>query len=137
MILAVIDTNVLVSALISPSGNEALLLLAIKQRLLRPCFSRDVLSEYSQVLARPKFSFPRDQIEALIQLLRGNGDLVSPRTVSGVSPDPKDDKFIACAIAAHADFIVTGNKKDFPGNRLGSTQAVSARELLNLITLDF
>jgi uncharacterized protein len=113
VILAVIDTNVLVSALISPSGNEALLLLAIKQRLLRPCFSRDVLSEYSQVLARPKFSFPRDQIEALIQLLRGNGDLVSPRTVSGVPPDPKDDKFICLCHSGARGFHSNGQQERF------------------------
>ncbi len=47
MIRAVIDTNVLVSALISRSGNEALLLLAVKQGLVRPCFSPAVLKEYS------------------------------------------------------------------------------------------
>jgi putative PIN family toxin of toxin-antitoxin system len=57
MIRAIIDTNVLVSALISPSGNEALLLLAVKQGLVRPCFSPAMLEEYSEVLARPKFAF--------------------------------------------------------------------------------
>jgi len=59
MIRAVIDTNVLVSALISPSGNEALLLLAVKQGLVRPCFSHAVLKEYSEVLTRPGLLFPR------------------------------------------------------------------------------
>jgi putative PIN family toxin of toxin-antitoxin system len=136
MIRAVIDTNVLVSALISPSGNEALSLLAVKQGLVRACFSEAVLKEYSAVLARPKFAFSRSEIAELIDLLHEHGDLLDPTSLSGFSPDPADDKFIACALTAKADFVVTGNKKDFPKNQLGSTQVVSARELLNLITLE-
>jgi putative PIN family toxin of toxin-antitoxin system len=136
MIRAIIDTNVLVSALISPSGNEALLLLAVKQGLVRPCFSPAMLEEYSEVLARPKFAFSADEIMALIDLLQHQGDLLRPAPVSGISPDPKDDKFLACALAARADFVVTGNKKDFPNDELGATQVVSAGELLNLITLE-
>lgn len=136
MIRAVSDTNVLVSALISPSGNEALLLLAVKQGLVRPCFSPAVLKEYSEVLARPKFAFSPDEITALIALLQRQGDLLHPALLSGISPDPKDDKFLACALTAQADFLVTGNKKDFPKDQLGATQVVSAGELLNLITLE-
>jgi putative PIN family toxin of toxin-antitoxin system len=136
VIRAVIDTNVLVSAMISPSGNEALLLLAVKQGLMRPCFSPAVLEEYSEVLARPKFAFAPDEITALIDLLQRQGDLLHPAPLSGLSRDPKDDKFMACALAAEADFVVTGNKKDFPEDQLGATQVVSAGELLNLITLE-
>jgi predicted nucleic acid-binding protein len=60
----------------------------------------------------------------------------APAPLSGISPDPKDDKFLACALAARADFVVTGNKKDFPNDELGATQVVSTGELLNLITLE-
>jgi putative PIN family toxin of toxin-antitoxin system len=136
VIRAVIDTNVLVSAMISPSGNEALLLLAVKQGLVRPCFSPALLEEYSEVLARPKFAFSPDEITALIDLFQRQSDRVHPAPLSGISPDPKDDKFMACALAARADFVVTGNKRDFPEDQLGATQVVSAGELLNLITLE-
>jgi putative PIN family toxin of toxin-antitoxin system len=136
VIRAVVDTNVLVSAMISPSGNEALLLLAVKQGLMRPCFSPAMLEEYSEVLARPKFAFPPDEIAALMDLLQRQGDIVRPAPLSGISPDPKDDKFMACALAARADFVVTGNKRDFPEDQLGATRVVSAGELLNLITLE-
>jgi len=57
VIRAVIDTNVLVSGLLSPAGNEALILLAIHQGLVHPCFSEEILEEYAAVLARPKFAF--------------------------------------------------------------------------------
>jgi len=136
MIRAVIDTNVLVSALISPSGNEAMLLLAVKHGLVRPCFSSAVLNEYSEVLARPKFAFSPGEITALIDLLQRQGDLLHPAPLSGISPDPDDDKFIACALTAQMDFIVTGNKKDFPKDQLGAIRVVSAGELLNLITAE-
>ncbi len=88
------------------------------------------------MLARPKFAFSPDEITALIDLLQRQGDLLHPVPLSGISPDPQDDDFMTCAIAAHVDFIVTGNKKDFPKDHLGATEVVSAGELLNVITLE-
>src|SRR6266478_6366074 len=73
VIRAVIDTNVLVSGLLSPAGNEALILLAIHQGLVRPCFSQGILEEYAAVVARPKFAFPADEIEAVLAMLRSKG----------------------------------------------------------------
>jgi putative PIN family toxin of toxin-antitoxin system len=55
VIRAVIDTNVLISGLLVPKGNEALILLAVHQGLVRPCFSEAIMREYEGVLARPKF----------------------------------------------------------------------------------
>jgi len=64
VIRAVIDTNVLVSAMISPSGNEALLLLAVRQGFVKTCFSDEILEEYSGVLTRRRFGFAADEITA-------------------------------------------------------------------------
>jgi predicted nucleic acid-binding protein len=76
------------------------------------------------------------KITALIDMLRANGDLVHPATPAGGSPDPGAEKFLACALAAHADFMVTGNRRDFPADPIKPTKVVSAGELLNLITLE-
>jgi hypothetical protein len=57
--------------MISFSGNEALLLRAVKQGFMKPCFSTAVLEEYSEVLAQPKFGFSPDKI-------RGSYRLASP-----------------------------------------------------------
>ncbi len=98
MIRAVVDTNVFVSALISPSGNEALILLAIRRGLVKPYFSAEILREYAEVLARSKFGFPPDEIEALIALLRSQREEVQdPEPFPSGSPDPADEKFLACA----------------------------------------
>jgi putative PIN family toxin of toxin-antitoxin system len=135
VIRAVIDTNVLVSALISPRGNEALILLAVRQGLIKPYFSAEILQEYAEVLARPKFAFRADEIEALIALVRLQGEeLLDPPPLSSAAPDPADEKFLACATVAGVDFIVTGNKRDFPTEVCGTIRAVNAAELLDLIT---
>jgi uncharacterized protein len=109
VIRVVIDTNVVVSALIASTGNEALLLLAITQNLLRPCYSDGIFEEYAEVLRRPKFGFSSNEVQAVLRLLREHGSLVNPSSWPRVSVDPEDDKFIACASAAKAHFLVTGS----------------------------
>ena len=136
MIRAVIDTNVLVSAMISSTGNEALLVMAINQGLVIPCFSREILKEYSGVLLRPRFGFPAGDVDALLDSLRERGKLLDPAPIDAVSPDPADDKFIACALSANADFLVTGNKRHFPQTRHMKARVVNAAELLEFITLE-
>lgn len=79
MIRAVIDTNVLVSGLLSPARNEALIVLAVHHGLVRPCVSAAVMEEYAEVLARPKFAFPPDEIAAMIATFHDRGELVAPQ----------------------------------------------------------
>jgi putative PIN family toxin of toxin-antitoxin system len=136
VIRAVIDTNVLVSGLLSPAGNEAMILLAIHHGIVRVCLSEAIIAEYAAVLPRPKFGFPPDEIQALLDMLRSHGELVRPEGSSPASPDPGDTKFLQCAQAAGADFIVTGNKRDFPDPPYGPTHVVSAGELLERLTLE-
>ena len=89
MIRAVIDTNVLVSAMISSAGNEALLLMAINQGLVAPYFSPEILKEYSDVLIRPRFGFPAEEVDALLAMLRRRGNLLdSVPTTQGSSMLP-------------------------------------------------
>jgi putative PIN family toxin of toxin-antitoxin system len=106
VIRAVIDTNVLVSGMIAASGNEALLLLAINHELVSPCFSAEILQEYEQVLRRPKFGFEALEVESLLNLIRRQGEFIHSAPIPPLSPDPGDDKFIACALAAKSEFLV-------------------------------
>jgi putative PIN family toxin of toxin-antitoxin system len=133
VILAVLDTNVIVSAMIAPHGNEALVILAITQDLVRPCFSSEMLEEYSGVLRRPKFAFSAGEVDGMVTLFRNKGQEVRLQKISRVSVDPDDDKFIACAVAVGAQFLVTGNKRHFPQDELGRTRVVGARELLKAL----
>ena len=79
-----------------------------------PYFSREILEEYSDVLCRPRFGFPVEVVDALLELFRYRGKLLDSVPITGLSPDPGDDKFIACALAGKVDFLVTGNKRHFP-----------------------
>jgi putative PIN family toxin of toxin-antitoxin system len=135
VIRAVIDTNVLVSGLLSPAGNEALILLAVHQGLLRPCFSDEMAQEYAEVLARPKFTFPPDEIAAVLAMVQSQGECVDPQGSAPILPDPDDAKFLHCAEVAQADYLVTGNKRHFPPEACGAVRVVSAGELLDWITL--
>ncbi len=134
MIRAVIDTNVLVSGLLSSAGNEAIVILAIHQGLVKPCISEAIICEYISVLARPKFSFGQEEISALLAMLRSTGEFFGPAQFEVVSPDAGDTKFLHCALAAQAEFIITGNKRHFPASPYGVTRVVSAGELLDQIT---
>jgi putative PIN family toxin of toxin-antitoxin system len=126
VIRAVIDTNVLVSGLLAPNGNESLVLLAVRQGLIMPCFSEEIYSEYRGVLARRKFSFP-PQILALLSMILRCGEPVRPEKSLVSSPDPGDTKFLDCAFASQADFLVTGNKRHFPGSPYGRTHVIERR----------
>jgi putative PIN family toxin of toxin-antitoxin system len=136
VIRAVIDTNIFVSALIAPAGNEALIVLAIRQGWVKPYYSAEILKEYAGVLARRKFRFPADEIDGLLALVRSSGERVfATGPIHGVSsPDLGDEKFLACAQAAGVEFIVTGNKRDFPAPGAG-IEVINAAELLDKITV--
>ena len=136
MIRAVIDTNVLVSAMISREGNEALILLAISQGLVVACVSAEILREYSGVLQREKFGFSSDEVEEMLGLFRRQGVLLDAVPLVDLSPDPEDNKFIACAVAGDVDFLVTGNKRHFPQAKGPGPKIVNAAELLELIILE-
>lgn len=136
MIRAVIDTNVLVSGLLSPAGNEALVLLAVHQGHVHPCFSDAVLDEYTAVLTRPRFGFSPEEVGALLLMFRSRGEFFRPEASPIHSPDPGDTKFLHCALAARADYLVTGNKRDFPDAPYGPTRVVNAAELIDQLTLE-
>jgi predicted nucleic acid-binding protein len=99
VIRAVIDTNVLVSGLLSPAGNEALIVLAIHQGLIRPCFSEAMMQNMPRCWrGRSSASSP----------FRDNGAFVVPRAVAGDLPDLDDAKFVHCAETAQAEYLVCG-----------------------------
>jgi predicted nucleic acid-binding protein len=86
-------------------------------------------------LLRPKFGIDPELVQASLQLIKSKSRKVRPKRRIAESPDPDDNKFLECADAANADYLVTGNKRHFPVS-LGNTQVVNARELIEIITPD-
>jgi len=102
--------------------------------VVAPCLFSEILTEYRDVLIRPRFRFSIDDVDALLGLLRNRGTLHDPVPAVRSSPDPDDDKFIACAFESKADFLVTGNKRHFPQSQVEGVKVVNAGELLEYIT---
>lgn len=111
---AVIDTNVLVSALISPKGSPGLVIDKIRALALTPVLSPEILQEYSEVLCRARFGFVPAQVEALLADMQGLAQPVRPASISLAGLTDSDDApFIAAALWAACP-IVTGNARHFP-----------------------
>jgi len=136
VIRVVIDTDVVISGLLTPRGNAAVVLLAVHQGMLHPCVSLPILDEYAAVLARPKFGFGTAEIDNALGLLRRRAEIVAPPPSPFVSSDPGDTKFIDCAVATCANFIVTGNARHYPHSPYGVTEVLGAGELLRRLTLE-
>ena len=110
---AVIDTGVLVSAMIKPAGAKGEVLHALRDGQLTTIYSTDILVEIIEVLGRPafrtKYHIMPEDITALVNLVRLRGELVTPQKKIYACRDPKDNKFLEAALAGEADCIVSGD----------------------------
>lgn len=107
----VLDTNVLISSILF-KGELARIVDLWKRGKIVPVISRATFNEFRSVLEYPKFRLTKGEIKAIIEeeVLPFFEIVEITSEVSGVCKDPDDDKFIACALSASADFIVSGDK---------------------------
>lgn len=137
-IYAVIDTNVLVSALYSKDNNSnpAIVIEQVLVNNIIPLFNDVIIKEYKEVLSRSKFNFPEELINELLGSFISNGQLISSKKVlNEIFPDPKDTVFYEVRMAVDDSFLVTGNIKHFPKKPFVITPAemVSLLKAKNLI----
>jgi putative PIN family toxin of toxin-antitoxin system len=130
MIRVVVDTNVLVSGILKPGGWEAAVLDLIAEGKLAWCTSEPILNEYKRVLLN-KLRLPPLPVQYYLLLAKA-GPFFAPNLVIDASPDEEDNRFYECADAARADYLVTGNLRNFP-SPYGRTKIVNARRLLELL----
>lgn len=106
----VLDTNVVISSLLF-RGRISKLHALWKERAFTIVASKEIVEEYVRVLAYPKFNLKEREIKDLLQeeLMPYIEPVASPDNPKGVCVDPDDDKFIACAVTAKADAIVSGD----------------------------
>ena len=129
----VLDTNVLVSGILSPNGPPAAVLRALLTERVTSCFDERIVSEYRDVLTRTKFSFDRDLVEELIGFLEAAGSPTLAAPLAVTLPDPWDQMFIEVAVSSNADFLVTGNLKHFPDTARAGVKVVSPHAFLDLL----
>ena len=112
----VFDTNILVSALLSDKEDSATVLVVERMLdgLITPVYSREIIAEYREVLARKKFHFSQGNIDFLLSAIEKFGLLVSPSSSEIALPDKKDMPFYEAVMEVHGAYLVTGNIKHFP-----------------------
>lgn len=111
VIRAVLDTNVLVSALLF-SGETGNIILSWKAGKFLPVFSYNTFDEFRRVLSYPKFSLTPREIDVIFQyeVLPYCEVVDIEDDITGVCRDTDDHKFLSCAVASAADYIVSGDK---------------------------
>ena len=110
----VLDTSVLVSGLLSPFGPCGEIVRMVSSAELTLSFDARILTEYKEVLIRPKFRFEKNKIDALLDHIEHRGRVVASSPLQQSLPDCDDEPFLEVAIAAKAVCIVTGNHIHFP-----------------------
>ena len=130
-IYAVIDTNVIVSALLSRHQDSATVKILdyLYGRTIVPVYNDEILEEYATVLRRTKFNFPESTICATLEAIKAGGVKSDRISCEEQLPDPKDIVFYEVALSKEDSFLVTGNLKHFPKKPFVVTPA----EMLQII----
>lgn len=110
----VLDTNVLVAGLLTPFGPCGEIVRMVSSGELTLSLDARILTEYQEVLDRPKFKFDKDKIAALLDHIEHRGIIVASSPLPQPLPDIDDEPFLEVAMAARAICIVTGNQVHFP-----------------------
>lgn len=128
----VLDTNVVVSAVLKPDGLQRLIFQVALSPFCEVFVSAPILTEYEEVLSRKRFKLEPREVQAVMRLIKSKSVLISPTSRVTAATDPDDNMFLECAEEAEADYLVTGNKKHFPA-KWKQTKVVSGREMMTLM----
>ena len=128
----VIDTNVVVSAVLKPDGLQRTVFLLATTKPARWYVSGPIMEEYAAVLARPELKIRKSLRLQFIQLIKNHTYSVTPSRLPQLTSDPDDNIFLECADAARADYLVTGNRRHFP-RFWKKTKIIDSREFLDIV----
>ncbi|MDY6822336.1 MAG: putative toxin-antitoxin system toxin component, PIN family [Thermodesulfobacteriota bacterium] len=126
----VLDTNVLVSGLLSPYGPAGEIVRLVSAGVLHVLYDARIFLEYRDVLSRPKFQFDMQQVNPFLDFMQQTGQVVAGAPLTQRLPDPDDEPFLEIALAAHAACLITGNKKHFPKPARQNTPVFSPSEFI-------
>ena len=135
MLKAVIDTNQFVSSLISKQGPSAQLIDRWREQRFILVTSPEIIAEIQRVLEYPhiskKYKLSKSDVQSLLTLIEHEA-VVIPKlpAVHVIKDDPDDDKFLACALAARAEYIVSGDQHLLSLGSYKSISIVTVKEFL-------
>lgn len=129
---AVIDTNVLVSSLLSKSSNPGVILSLVEHGTIIPLFNEDILKEYEEVLSRNKFPFTKKKIIKTLRTIVKNGISLDRTKTDEKFFDQDDVVFYEIVLTSNKDrdsYLITGNIRHFPKK----TFVVTPSQMLEII----
>lgn len=113
----VIDTNVIVSGLLSPHGAPGRIVEAMLFDAFVVLYDDRIFTEYSEVLSRPALGIERSELDIILDYILRDGEHVSARPTDVILPDATDLPFLEVAVAGDADALITGNARHFKPRR--------------------
>ena len=132
---AVIDTNVLVSAALKPNSNPGTIFRLIEGEVVVPLINDEILDEYTKVLSRPKFGFPKDVVYDIVESISKNAITVAENHIDIQLPDEKDRVFYEVVMKSNetrTSRLATGNMKHFPAEPF----IITPKEFCELVLKD-
>ncbi|MBM4141796.1 MAG: putative toxin-antitoxin system toxin component, PIN family [Nitrospira sp.] len=125
----VIDTNVFISAF-GWGGNPLRIIELLERGVLRNCTSEDIARELFIAVSYPKLGFSQVLQTEILEFVLAYSDIHEINKLVEIVSDPEDNKFIECALASGAEFIITGDKSLLSMKRYKNIRIVTPEEFL-------
>jgi uncharacterized protein len=135
MITVIVDTNILISASLTGRYPESVILSLVSNPDFMWVVSEEILAEYKSVLMRKKLKLSAEQQQRWLKIIDAFTTTIDVNISVDFPRDPKDAKFLECAIAANADYLVTGDRDFDEISDLQNTRVVSAVRFLEIVEL--
>lgn len=126
----VLDTNVLVSGLLTPFGTCGDIVRMLTAGEVTLCVDARILLEYDEVLHRPRFSIDSAKADILIEFIRNSSETHAAMVQDISLPDADDNAFLEVALSAGAACLVTGNQRHYPVPRRGGVPVLSPKDFI-------
>lgn len=126
----VLDTNVVVSGLLHSEGNPGQILALALSGAFQVFHDERILAEYREVLARPRLKLNAERVKEVLAKLEQDGASINAGNETWNLPDADDEPFLAVSFTAEADYLVTGNIRDYPADRRKGCSVVTPAEFM-------
>jgi len=131
----VVDANMFISAYIW-HGNPQIVLDRVVGKIDVLFFTDSIINEIEEIIGRPKFNRHKKQVDYIVADIKRFGKKVTvshKHRITGVCRDHDDDKYIECALAAGADYLITGDRDLLDLKEYGGVKIVNARDYLDIV----
>ncbi|MFC1452192.1 putative toxin-antitoxin system toxin component, PIN family [Verrucomicrobiota bacterium] len=127
----VLDTNVLVSGLLTPFGTCGEIVRMLTSSEIVLCADARILLEYDDVLHRPKFAIDPHKVDVVMEYIQNSSEVHATAPLERPLPDEDDHPFLEVALSSDAECLVTGNLKHFPKRCRAGVRVLSPKQFLD------